>query len=59
MTQRPKKVEDIEDQMDAAIDQKDHKEMRKYRHGISKHIESSVKLRISDEVEDPPSWKYE
>jgi hypothetical protein len=45
--------------MDAAIDQKDHKEMRKCRHGISKHIESSVKLRISDEVEDPPSWKYE
>jgi len=59
MTVKPKKVEDIEDQMDTAIGQKDHKEVKKHRHGISKHAESSVKLRLSDEVEEPPTWKYE
>jgi hypothetical protein len=59
MTQRPKKVEDIEDLMDTAIDQKDHKEIKKHRHGIGRHSESSVKLHLSDAVEEPPTWKYE
>jgi hypothetical protein len=57
MTQRPKKVEDIENLMDTAIDQKEHQEIKKHRHGIGKHVESSVKLHLADEVEEP-EWDY-
>jgi hypothetical protein len=51
-----KRLEEIEAMMDAAIERQGHHGVKKQRHQCAKHIESGVKLRLSEvEVDDAES----
>ena len=47
-----KRLEEIEDMMDQAIQDKDHLKIKKGKHGLGKPSESAVHLRPVGEVEE-------